>query len=499
MAAKKVDRDDDDATQADTAVAEGAEAEVSRYKMSLDVNVENAGPCKKHIRVKVPRQDIEHYYGEAIGEMEGNAAVPGFRVGHVPKKLLERRFKKEIADQVKQTILFQSLEQIAEDQELDPINEPNLDVAALEIPEEGDFEYEFDVEVRPEFDLPNYKGLKIKRPVRDVTDEEVESNLQRYLAQYSRLVPYEGAAEKNDYIVADVEFLHKGERLHKIREETIQLRPVLRFYDAEVDNFDGRMKGVKAGETREIDITVSTEASRMEYRGESLKAVFHVHDVKRAETPELNSEMLERFGVESEDDLRKQVREMLERQVRYQQRQQTRAQVLEKITASADWDLPEQLVRRQTDNALRREILEMQQAGFSRQDVQARENELRQKAITTTRQALKEHFVLDKIATQENIETEPQDIESEILMMALQSGENPRRVRSRLQKSGLIENLDAQLRERKTVDFIIEHAKFEDVKSDAPVPSRVEAVPHSVCGLTTDAAPEPELDDADAE
>ena len=158
------------------------------------------------------------------------------------------------------------------------------------------------------------------------------------------------------------------------------------------------------------------------------------------------------------------------------------------MRASATWELPESLVNKQTENALRREMLEMQQAGFTTQQIMARENELRQQSVTSTRQALKEHFVLDRIATQEKVEVTPIDIDSEINMMAVQRGESPRRVRARLQKSGVIENLEAQIRERKAVDFILRSAQFEDV----PAPPKsttaaddVQALPLSVCGISS--------------
>ncbi len=144
----------------------------------------------------------------------------------------------------------------------------------------------------------------------------------------------------------------------------------------------------------------------------------------------------------------------------YEQRQAVREQVLEKITESATWDLPEQLVRRQVENALRRTILEMQQAGFTTREIQARENKLRQNAVSSTRQALKEHFILDKIAEKESIEVVPADIETEIRLMAVQRGESPRRVRARLEKTGMIENLEAQIRERKAVDIILDRGNI---------------------------------------
>mgnify|MGYP002526924232 FL=1 len=235
-------------------------------------------------------------------------------------------------------------------------------------------------------------------------------------------------------------------------------------------------------------------------RGEAVHAAFKVLEVSRLKLPEMNSELFNRVGVESEEELRQEIRDMLERQTLYQQRQAVREQVTEKITESADWELPESLVLSQVENALRREILEMQQAGFTTQEIQARQNELRQQAVSSTRTALKEHFVLDKIAVQEKIEVTPAEIDAEIAMMAMQRGESPRRVRARLLKSGMVENLDAQIRERKAVDVILERAEFEDYEPEAVDQSRVSALPHSVCGMAveadSDGSAEPVSDDA---
>ncbi len=133
------------------------------------------------------------------------------------------------------------------------------------------------------------------------------------------------------------------------------------------------------------------------------------------------------------------------------------------------------------NNALRREILEMQQAGFTSDEILSRQNELRQKSLTMTRRNLKEHFVLDRIAEEEKIEVTGEDLNNEILLMALQSGENPRRVRSRLQKSGVIDNLEAQIRERKAVDVILANATFKDVPMELPASRDVFSLEDSIC------------------
>ncbi|HEY2253620.1 MAG TPA: trigger factor [Planctomycetaceae bacterium] len=480
---------DDPEMTSGTAVVEGADG--APFKMSLAVDIQNAGPCKKHVRVVVPRSDLDYFQNDAIKELVSTAAVPGFRPGHVPRKLVEKRFRKEVVDHVRQKVLMQSLQQLGEDHKLDAINEPDLDVEALVLPEEGDFTYEFDVEVRPEFDLPDYAGLKVKRHVRNISDAEVQAYLENYLAQFGQLVPHDGPAEAGDFVLASLRFTSGEKELGHAEEKQIRIRPVLRFADAEIADFDKLMQGVRPGDVRDATTKISVEASTVELRGEPVTIHFEVADVKRLRLPALDQEFFDQVGVESEAVLRQEIREVLERQVTYDQRQATRRQVLEKITASADWDLPESLVKRQVENALRRELLEMQQAGFTDEQIRARQNELLQNQISETRQALKEHFVLDKIATQEKLEVTPQDKEIEISYMAMQRGESPRRVRARLEKMGLLENLEAQILERKAVDVVLQKAVFEDIPGEAGRQDDVEALELSVCGQEVAPAPKP--------
>jgi trigger factor len=479
--------------EAGTGSEELGAAAAERPKMELHVEIKKAGPCKKHVHVRVARAEIERFYQDTVKEQVSSVAIPGFRPGHVPTKLVEKRFRAELADKVKQRVLVESMEQLSQNEELDPINEPDLDVDAIEIPEQGDFEYEFDVEVRPEFDLPNYHGLTIERPVPKITDPDVDRHIENFLSQYGQLVPHEESVEAGDVVSVSIESEYDGQKLLEVSEATLRVRPVLRFTDAELTGFDKVMAGARTGDDRETTVTVSREAEAVELRGEKVQLRFHILDVKRWQKPELTKELLTRVGVDSEEALRDEIRANLERRVTFEQRQAVREQVLEKITESATWDLPEQLVRRQVENALRRTVLEMQQSGFTTREIQARENKLRQNAVTSTRQALKEHFILDKIAEKESIEVLPSDIETEIRWMASQRGESPRRVRARLEKSGVIENLEAQIRERKAVDIILERAKYKDVPMELSLDERIEPVSYSVCrtAVATEAVAEP--------
>lgn len=454
-------------------------------KMDLKVDIAEAGPCRKRISVVVPQAEIDIVRNGTLDEFASKASVPGFRVGRVPRDLVRAKFRQELADELKQRVLVQSLEQLTEEFEIDPINEPDMDVETLEIPDSGDFEYTFDVEVRPDVQLPDFAELSLKRPTREVSDDDVQKYIDQMLLEYGEKADHDDGAAIGDYVSVSIDFEYEGASVRDMAGLSLRIQPSLRFKDAEISDFGSVMAGAKAGETREAEFTISGEASYVPMRGETLKAVISVSSVQKLVTPELDSELLGRIGVESAEKLREEVKDILDRQVTYKQRQSAREQLLEIIGESADWELPEELVLKQVENALHREILEMQQAGYTSKEIQARENDLRQRSVSVTRQAMKEHFILDSIATAEGIEVSPQDVEMEIMMMAFQSGETPRRLRARLVKTGVIENLEAQIRERKAVDVALDKAKYEEVamEEDLVGDLDVEAVDEAICNV----------------
>jgi len=468
----------------------------AKPRLELKTEIKDVGPCKKHIRVIVAKDAIAGVMSEAVQEYAGKAEIPGFRVGKVPASLVKKRFKKEISDQVKQRVLMVSLDQISEDSKIDPINQPNLDMDAVEIPEDADFEYEFEVEVRPTFELPTYKGMKINRPVREISEQDIDNYQVGFVEQYGAQEPVDEAVAAADFVNVDIVISRNGVEYNKIADQMVRVMPLLKLQDGELAGFDKLMIGAKEGDTLKAKIKVSMEASTVEMRGEELDVAFTILDVKRMKVPPVDAEFCDRMGFASVEALRIAVRRTLERQVKYEQRQTCRKQITDKIIESANWDLPADMVEKQVDNALRREILEMQQAGFTSQQIMSRENDLRQQSLSMTRRNLKEHFILDRIATEEKLEVTELEIEQEITSMSFQRGESPRRVRARLIKSGVIENLYAQIRERKAVDLILDSAQFNDSPFSLPQDRSTSALERSVC-VTQMVAPPADEEDAE--
>jgi trigger factor len=207
-----------------------------------------------------------------------------------------------------------------------------------------------------------------------------------------------------------------------------------------------------------------------------------VLDVKKLELPELTAHFLEELGgFKSEDELRKALREELHRQLEYQQQQRARHQITQALVASANWELPPELLKRQARRELERAVLELRRSGFNDDQIRAHENELRQNNMVSTARALKEHFILERIAEEEKIEDQPQDYENEIRLIASQSGESVRRVRAQLERRGLLDILRNQIIERKTIALVLQHAKFKDVPFK-PESLETEAIDESAGG-----------------
>jgi trigger factor len=440
---------------------EGAEEETK--PLQLDVQVTSPSACERHVTVTISRADIERYLDDAFGEMMPTAAVPGFRIGRAPRKVVENRFRDEVTEQVKSALLLDSLEQISKEERFTAISEPDFDLEAVEVPKEGPMTFEFTIEVRPEFELPKWRGLKLNRLVRDFTDADINEQLDQMLARYGQLVPHDGTASEGDYVSVSITSIANGRQVARENEEVIRIRPTLSFRDARLDGFGKLMDGVKAGDRRTAEVTLTKDAPNADLRGQKVSLEFDVLEVKKLKLPELTDEFLQEIGnFESEEKLRDAIRMNLQRQLEYQQQRNSRTQISALLTKSADWELPPGLLQRQSARELERAVMELRRSGFSEAEIRARENQLRQNSAAATATALKEHFILERVAEEEKIDVDEGDYETEILLIAAQSGESPRRVRAQLEKRGLMDVLRNQIIERKVLELVQSEAKFKD-------------------------------------
>lgn len=480
---------------------EGANTDAAeKQPIQLDVQVTSPEPCLRQVIVTIPHAEVERYRKDAYDELVPEARVPGFRAGRAPRKLVEKQFRDRVADQVKGSLLMDSLSQVTESQDFSAISEPDFDYESIELPDQGDFKYQFTVEVRPEFETPDWKGLKLTKPVEEITDNDVSESLDRVLTRYATWEATDEAAELGDKLLITAEFKDGDKTLSEMDEERVTLQQRLSFPDGTCDNFGELMAGVTEGETRQGKVTISDGAGDESMQGKQLDASFHVVEVLKKESPPLTDAFLEELGeFETEDELRSFVRDSLQRQADYRTQQALREKVTQQLAGSAEFELPDSLVKRQTNRELERKVLELRRSGFDEDAIRRYVNATRQNARATTEAALREHFILEKIAEELNIDADPADFDAEVALIAQQSDMPERRVRARLEKSGQMDALRNQIIERKVIDMIVDAAEVteEKVEPEARADESNEfALSHSVLASKhDDDIPEAHYDD----
>jgi trigger factor len=275
--------------------------------------------------------------------------------------------------------------------------------------------------------------------------------------------------------------------------ETIRIRSALSFRDAVIKDFDKLMEGVQAGDTKTTQVTIAKDAPNPEYSGKTVEAVFEIIAVRKMVLPTLSKDFMERLGgFEDEGDFRDAVLDTLQRQLEHRQQQQIRQQITELLTVSASWELPKGLLQRQSEREYRRTVMELQRSGFGNEEIIAQANFIRQNSAAETARALKEHFILEKIAETEKIEETEADYETEIALISAQSNVSPRRVRAKLEKDGDLDILRNQIVERKVIELIAQSATFKEVPFEMDAADE-EGVDFAVSGETINEASEEDL------
>ena len=498
MSPAKVDDREDSVEEGPAAEGQPEEGkEKEKQRLSLEVKIDKPSACQRHVIVTIAKDDVQRYVNEAYDELMPKAEVRGFRPGHVPRKLVERQFKEHVGDQVKGKLLMDSLTQMGDDHEFTAISEPDFDMNSIQLPEDGPMVFEFDIEVRPEFDMPRWKGLTLNKPTHTYSDAEVEERLKLLLSKYGKLEAVDRPIEPGDFVTLTLRASHEGQQISQLTEETIEVRQTLSLADAKLEGFGMLLVGRKVGETVETKIKVSDESDNETYRGKEVDLSMEIVAVEERKLPELSQAFLEKIGgFKDEGELRAEVRKELERQLKYYQQRQVREQITSQLTITATWDLPKELLRKQARRELERAVMELQSAGFSDEAIRAHQNELQQNTLASTSRALKEHFILERIAEDEKIEAEEADFEREVELIAEQADESPRKVRARLEKRGLMDSLRNQIIERKAIERIEENAEFRETAYTPPKETIV-AVNYAVAGGSAEAIPAAEHDEGD--
>src|SRR5687767_6616027 len=429
------------------------------------IKVEDAGPATKKVSIEIPRERIEAKLQEQFKELRQQAAIPGFRVGHAPQKLIEKRFATDVKDQVRRALISESYEQAVEKNSLQVIGEPQFDNPdAIDLPETGSLSYSFEVEVQPDIKLPELGRLKVKKPKIDVSDENVQQALTNLREQQGTLVPVEDrGVEEKDYLIADVH-VKDGDTVVAHQHDAQIVARAGRLGGIQVDDLAEQLKGLKPGEKRELKLKAPETHPNEQIRGKDVTIEIALKDIKRLEAAELNQEFLEGLGFQNEQELNDALRQQMVERIGYDVQQSMREQVNKYLLDNVQIDLPTKLSERQTERVVQRRAVDLMMRGMPREAVEANLEKLSGGAKDEGIRELKLFFILQKVAAEQNVDVDEAELNGRIAMLAAQRGRRPEKMKQEMSKDGTLANLYIQLREQKAVDKILETAEVEEVE-----------------------------------
>jgi len=437
------------------------------------VTIEKAGPCRKKVIVEIPRETITRATDGQYETFRKDALVPGFRKGRAPRRLLEKRFGKDVGEQVKLKLLADASDAAVKDSKLDILREPEINYEKIELPAEGPLKFDFEIEVRPEFELPSLEGIPVNKPRLEVTEGHIDREIEMLRKYAGVWTPKEsGKVEPEDQVVADVMLNIEGQE-QKLDNAEIQVKPNGFIADVPVEKLDQVLAGAKSGDVKTVEVTVPKTYFKEELRGKKVDIRITIKDVKWLKPAEMNHDFIAKCGAANEDELRKSLRERLQTRLQNQAKSEMAEQIYQYLFEKTDFELPVSVAADQAVSLLRRQYINLMMQGFQREQIDQHIEQLKSSSEQQAQQQLKIFFIMDKISDKLGIKTTEEEINGHIAQMAIQRKIRPERMKEEMQRDGSLDQFKLQVREQKCVAKLLESAKITEVEPKPEPPKRI--------------------------
>lgn len=466
---------------------------MAKLKEAVVVEREEIGALRLKLTVTVPRDTVDDRMGEQFAELKRDAQLPGFRKGHAPLRLVEKRFGSDVGERLTTQLVGSGYLAACEKEGIKALGDPLFWVKVKEeragedgkshvveaekllpldkaldhfkLPKEGPMSFSCEIELKPEFDLPELAKIPVTRPEVSIDDEDVETELKRMRMWRGTFVPVDGGKiQRDDMLYADMKMVVDGVVIAEEQNRDIAVRninlegiPLIGLGDALV--------GGKLGDELTFEATVPDDHESIDLRGKTARFEFKVHEIKRLEVPAFDEEFLSGMGFDSEKELRGAVRTQLEARLEDTVTRAIRDQIGQYLIDKTKLDIPEGLSRRQTERSIQRRAIQMYRDGMAESEVHEAVEKLRSQAHEQVVRDLKLFFVLEKIAEEREIIVPEEQINAAIAQMAQRSNKRFDRVRDELSKGDGLTLLYLQLRDAQLLDALAEEAEITEEKS----------------------------------
>lgn len=435
----------------------------------MNISVQKQPKCQATLEVEIPSELVAKERAQLVQSFCQQAKIPGFRPGKAPLKVIEKRFNSEIKDELNGRLMDQAFrEALKQDEDLKVIDVKWPD--SLDFQADGSAKLNANLILAPEFTLPDYKGVEIKVPKSEVTDEIIEKEIDNLRQRNADYDDVEGRTlEEGDVAVIDYIGTCEGQKVEETAGQPVaQLEEGKEFWmrideDSFLPGFATQLVGLGVDETRTVTVTLQEDFPIESLREKDLTFEVTLTAVKAQKLPTDDELVAALMPGGSMDDIRETLSSQITFQMTRQLDQIKEGNLLDAIANSVDFDLPEDYIASETQGQADRLVEGAVRDGASPEQIQEQQAQIFETAGARAVNNLKVQFLLSEIAAAEKIKVPDNEMLSHITHQAKQAGKPLKAFIKQLQRERRLDSIRNQLLIGKTIDFLLEHANVIEV------------------------------------
>ena len=432
----------------------------------MNITVENLAPCKKLLRVEVDAKAVDEIFDSITKGYQKQASLPGFRPGKAPRDLVLKKYEVDINDEVKRKLIGDNYRKALEEKKINALGYP--DIEEIQFGRGQALQFAATIETAPEFQLPEYKGLPVKRENKSVTDDDVERAVKMLAQQHVKFETVARESKMGDVAVVNYTGTCDGKPITDAAPTAKGLTEQKNFWvdiapNAFIAGFAEQLIGAKAGDKRTVNVDFPADFVTKELAGK--KGMFEVEivEVKEKIPPAIDDEFAKKYDAENLEKLREGVRRDLGNELKYLQSKAVRGQIVRALLDHVNFDLPETPVAQVTRNVVYDIVNENTKRGVAREMIEKQKDEIYSAAAISAKERVKLAFLIQRIAEQEKILVSQEEVLKRAQSLALEYQIPLEKFLKDLQKRNGVNELYDQITHEKVFDFLEINAKIENV------------------------------------
>ncbi len=422
----------------------------------MKVTVEDIGPIQKHLSVEIPADVVSRELDLAYRDLKRNAKIKGFRKGKVPRPILERHYSQKVEDEILKKLIKESLTDALKEANLVLILDPKLD-SVSPLKADTAFSYSALLDLWPEFEVPKYKGIELEKPSVEVSEAEVQEQLEALQRHFATLesIEEDRPVRKGDLVVIDYLGEIDGKPVDGISEENYYLE-VGSGYSSR--RFEEQLLGMAKGSEKAFDISYDEDAINSKLAGKTVRYKVLLKDIKRRILSNLDDDFAKKVGVgfDTIEKLKDRLYKQLKKDKEKAAESSLRQQFLERLREQVDFPVPERMVEAKLTEMIDNITGHLQERGVDLERAGVSEDRLRMKMREDAVNQVKTEIILDKIAELENITVDHKEI-SRYSEYAKNESQRLGVDKDQLQ-TAVIQNVLPKLRAKRTMDLLMKQA-----------------------------------------